>query len=218
MFVRRLLLAAALAVSGVVATTTSVAQTAPPKRWICHKADENRYVAIRVSGRAQLRGHLRHGDLSAGVPQTRAGARAFCRGQTITPTRGGQRADATLTPVPGTAVTGGGSFTLRAAPGRATLCWTLTIQNLAPSAGAVTTAHIHGPLPSTAIFIGLTLSPTQLANLNASLASTGRATVTGCETADRTKVRQLLRNLDGFYVNVHTTAFPNGALQGTLSR
>jgi hypothetical protein len=32
------------------------------------------------------------------------------------------------------------------------------------------------------------------------------------------KVRQLLRNLDDFYVNVHTTTFPNGALQGALAR
>jgi hypothetical protein len=34
---------------------------------------------------------------------------------------------------------------------------------------------------------------------------------------DRAKIRQLLRNLDDFYVNVHTTVFPGGALQGTLS-
>jgi hypothetical protein len=215
MFARRLLLAATLTLSGVAAAATPVAQTATPKRWICHKADENRYVAIRVSGRAQLRGHLRHGDISAGVPQTRAGARTFCKALTITPTSGGRRVQTTLTPVaPNTA--GGGSFTFRAAQGRETLCWTLTIQNLPTGAGPVTMAHIHGPLPSTAIFIGLTLSPTQLTNLNASLASTGRATATGCETVERAKIRQLLRNLDDFYVNVHTTTFPNGALQGNL--
>ena len=40
-------------------------------------------------------------------------------------------------------------------------------------------------------------------SLNASLSSTGRATVSGCETVERAKVRQLLRNLDDFYVNVH---------------
>jgi CHRD domain len=214
--VRRLLLLAALVLTAVAASATTNAQPST-KLWICHKADENRYVAIRVRSRAQLRGHMRHGDISAGVPQTRAAARAFCRALTITPTRGGQRNDATLTPVaPNT--TGSGSFTFRAAQGRETLCWSLTVQNLAPAAGAVTMAHIHGPLPSTAIFIGLTLSPTQLANLNASLSSTGRASVSGCETVDRAKVRQLLRNLDDFYVNVHTTTFPNGALQGTLAR
>ena len=207
---------AALALTAVAATATTNAQLST-KRWICHKADENQYVAIRVRSKAQLRGHMRHGDNSAGVPQTRATARAFCRAQTITPTRGGQRNDATLTPVaPNT--TGGGSFTFRAAQGRETLCWSLTVQNLAAAAGPVTMAHIHGPLPSTAIFIGLTLSPTQLANLNASLSSTGRASVSGCETVDRAKVRQVLRNLDDFYVNVHTTTFPNGALQGTLAR
>jgi CHRD domain len=214
--VRTLLLLAALALTAVAATATTNAQPST-KRWICHKADENQYVAIRVGSRAQLRGHMCHGDISAGVPQTRAAARAFCRAQTITPTRGGRRVDATLTPVaPNT--TGSGSFTFRAAQGRETLCWSLTVENLAASAGTVTMAHIHGPLPSTAIFIGLTLSPTQLANLNASLSSTGRASVSGCETVDRAKVRQLLRNLDDFYVNVHTTTFPNGALQGALVR
>ncbi len=212
---RRLLLLAALALTAVAATATVNAQPST-KRWICHKADENKYVAIRVSSRAQLRGHLRHGDISAGVPQTRATARAFCKALTITPARGGRRTDATLTPVaPNTS--GGGSFTFRAAQGRETLCWTLTVQNLAAAAGAVTMAHIHGPLPSTAIFIGLTLSPTQLTTLNASLSSTGRATVSGCETVERAKVRQLLRNLDDFYVNVHTTAFPDGALQAALA-
>lgn len=213
---RRFLLLAAVVLTAVAASATTNAQPST-KRWICHKADDNQYVAIRVRSRAQLRGHMRHGDVSAGVPQTRAAARAFCRALTITPTRGGQRNDATLTPVaPNT--TGGGSFTFRAAQGRETLCWSLTVQNLAASAGAVTMAHIHGPLPSTAIFIGFTLSPTQLASLNASLSSTGRASVSGCETVDRAKVRQLLRNLDDFYVNVHTTTFPNGALQGTLAR
>lgn len=216
MIVRRLLLLVVLALTAVAVTATTNAQPST-KRWICHKADENQYVAIRVRTRAQLRGHMRHGDISAGVPQTRTAARAFCRAQTITPTSGGRRTGTTLTPVaPNTS--GGGSFAFRAAQGRETLCWSLTVQNLAASAGAVTMAHIHGPLPSTAIFIGLTLSPTQLANLNASLTSTGRATVSGCETVERAKVRQLLRNLDDFYVNVHTTAFPNGALQGPLAR
>lgn len=212
---KRLLLLLAVGLSAVAAATTSAAQTTP-KRWLCHKADDNRYVAIRVA-RSQVRGHLRHGDISAGVPQTRTAARAFCKAQTITPTSGGQRSDATLTPVaPNTS--GSGSFVFRAAQGRETVCWRLTIENLAASAGAVTMAHIHGPLPSSAIFIGLTLSPTQLANLNASLSSTGRATVSGCETVERAKVRQLLRNLDDFYVNVHTTTFPDGALQGALAR
>lgn len=108
------------------------------------------------------------------------GARAFCRGLTITPTSGGRQFEATLAPV-SAALIGSGTFTFRAAQGRETLCWTLTIQTLASSAGTVTMAHIR------------------------------------CETVDRAKVRQLLRNIDDFYVNVHTTVFPGGALQGTLS-
>jgi CHRD domain len=210
---RAVLVIAALA---VVASFASAADAAAVKPWICHKADENRYVAVRVTSRAQLRGHVRHGDIVAGVPQTRAAARAFCRGLAITPTRGGRRFDATLAPV-SAALTGSGTFTFRAAQGRETLCWRLTIQSLASSAGPVTAAHIHGPRPSTDIFIPITLTAAQLTALNASLASGQPATTTGCETVDRAKVRQLLRNIDDFYVNVHTTAFPGGALQGTLS-
>ena len=202
--------------SVVTASFASAADAVAVKQWICHKADENRYVAIRVTSRAQLRGHVRHGDIVAGVPQTRVGARAFCRGLTITPTSGGRRFDATLAPV-SAALTGSGTFTFRAAQGRETLCWTLTIQSLAASAGAVTAAHIHGPLPSTDIFIPFTLTAAQLSAMNTSLAAGQPATTTGCETVDRAKIRQLLRNLDDFYVNVHTTVFPGGALQGTLS-
>ena len=213
---RRIGVILVLAASAVVGSLASTADAAAVKRWVCHKADENRYVAIRVTSRAQLRGHVRHGDIVAGVSQTRATARAFCRGLTITPTRGGQRVDATLAPV-SSALTGSGSFTFRAAQGRETLCWRMTIQNLATSAGSVNAAHIHGPRPSTDIFIPITLSPTQLTAMNTSLAAGQPATATGCENVDRAKVRPLLRNLDDFYVNVHTTVFPAGALQGSFS-
>ena len=205
-----------IAASAVVASFASAADAAAVKRWVCHQADENRYVAIRVTSRAQLRGHIRHGDVTAGVPQTRATARAFCRGLTITPTAGGRRVDATLAPV-SAALTGSGTFTFRAAQGRETLCWRLTIQTLASSAGAVNAAHIHGPLPGTSIFIPFTLTAAQLTALNTSLAAGQTATASGCETVDRAKVRQLLRNLEDFYVNVHTSAFPAGALQGSFS-
>ena len=213
---RRLAIACVLAGSVVVASFASAADAAAVKRWVCHKADENRYVAIRVTSRAQLRGHVRHGDIVAGVPQTRTTARAFCRGLTITPTQGGRRFDATLAPV-SSALTGSGTFTFRAAQGRETLCWRLTIQTLAASAGPVTAAHIHGPRPSTDIFIPITLSATQLSAMNTSLAAGQAATATGCESVELAKVRQLLRNLDDFYFNVHTTAFPAGALQGSFS-
>ena len=204
-----------LALSALVASFASAADAAAVKRWICHKADENRYVAIRVTSRAELRGHMRHGDTVAGVPQTRVAARSFCRALTITPTSGGRRFDATLAPV-STALTGAGTFTFRAAQGRETLCWRLTIQNLAASAGPVTAAHIHGPRPSTDIFIPITLTAAQLTAMNTSLAAGQTATASGCEDVDRAKVRQLLRDVEDFYFNVHTSVFPAGALQGSF--
>jgi CHRD domain-containing protein len=40
----------------------------------------------------------------------------------------------------------------------------------------------------------------------------------GCVNVARTLVRAILANPGNYYVNVHTTDFPNGAVRGTLTR
>ena len=40
--------------------------------------------------------------------------------------------------------------------------------------------------------------------------------VMGCATADRALVKEILQNPAGFYVNVHTSDFPAGAVRGQL--
>jgi CHRD domain len=217
-----ILLALAVVGTAVIAAAPSTARNSPTKTWICHKVDSNKWVAIRVPAQ-RAKGHLRHGDqaVPAGM-QSRAAAKAYCASlPLVTPTRGGRKLEAELKPSGGNTL-GSGEVTVRAKPFQQRVCWLLRVNLSATqlgTTGLVTAAHIHGPLPSTAIFVGFTLSPTTLATLNASLAARGRATVSGCETnVDRAKIDQLLRTPRDFYVNVHTTSFPAGAIQGTLSR
>jgi hypothetical protein len=217
-----ILLALVVLGTAVIAAAPSTARNSPTNTWICHKVDSNKWVAIRVP-EPRAKGHMRHGDQPVpGAMQNRAAAKAYCGSlPLVTPTRGGRKLDAQLTPTGGNTV-GSGSVIVRAKPFQQRVCWllriNLTTAQLATT-GPVTAAHIHGPLPSTAIFVGFTLSPTTLATLNASLAARGRATVSGCETnVDRAKIEQILQSPRDFYVNVHTTSFPAGAIQGILSR
>jgi hypothetical protein len=83
------------------------------------------------------------------------------------------------------------------------LCYRLTVQNIQlPSVGA----HIHRA-PATAngpIVVGFSRPP------DASGASSG------CETADRALLDEILANPAGFYVNVHTRDYPGGAVRAQL--
>jgi CHRD domain len=217
-----ILLALVVAVTAVIAAAPSTARNSPTKTWICHKVDTNKWVAIRVPEN-KARGHMRHGDQPVpAAMQSRAAAKAYCGSlPLVTPTRGGRKLDADLRPTGGNTV-GSGKVIVRAKPFQQRVCWLMRINLTAAqlaTTGPVTAAHIHGPLPSTAIFVGFTLSPTTLATLNASLASKGRATVSGCETnVDRAMIDQILQSPRDFYVNVHSTTFPGGFIQGTLSR
>jgi hypothetical protein len=193
-------------IAGAAACPSAAATPAPTNTpasriTICHKTGStaNPYRRITVSSRAvtnpnspagkTLRGHMRHsGDLL--LP----GANA-CPGGT---NNAGIRMTANLQPVQG--ATGSGTASFRANMGAGTLCYTLTVTGLTN----VTAAHIHR-VSTTAIVVPLTNAPT-----------TG--TSTGCETVARDLLREIVNNPGGFYVNVHTMTFPNGQVQGTLSR
>ena len=180
----------------------SSSQAAPPtpkKHVVCHATGSAKkpYRKIVVGTRAALKAHLAHpGDIvdpAGGV----------CPTQSLTALHGGRPISTTLAPVAPNTV-GGGSFVARSNIGQGRICWSLTVTGLSD----VTAAHIHylnGPL-ATQIAVPLAL-PTPF---------TGSAT--GCATALRALVKQILVHPENFYVNVHTTTYPGGAISGTLAK
>ena len=180
----------------------SSSQAAPPtpkKHVVCHATGSAKkpYRKIVVGTRAALKAHLAHpGDIvdpAGGV----------CPTQSLTALRGGRPISTTLAPVAPNTV-GAGSFVARSNIGQGRICWSLTVTGLSD----VTAAHIHylnGPL-ATQIAVPLAL-PTPF---------TGSAT--GCATALRALVKQILVHPENFYVNVHTTTYPGGAISGTLAK
>ena len=125
------------------------------------------------------------------------------------PPDGGVRLTTALTgaaevPGPGDPA-GSGSATITLNPGLEEVCFALTVSDIAP----VTAAHIHVGAADVAGPVVVGLSP---------LPAAGPATVTsrGCVTATRTLILAILHNPEGYYVNVHTTAFPAGAVRGQL--
>ncbi len=180
----------------------SSSQAAPPtpkKHVVCHSTGSAKkpYRKIVVGTRAALKAHLAHpGDIvdpAGGV----------CPTQSLTALHGGRPISTTLAPVAPNTV-GGGTFVARSNSGQGRICWSLTVTGLSD----VTAAHIHylnGPL-ATQIAVPLAL-PTPF---------TGSAT--GCATVLRALVKQILVHPENFYVNVHTTTYPGGAISGTLAK
>ena len=180
----------------------SSSQAAPPtpkKHVVCHSTGSAKkpYRRIVVGTRAALKAHLAHpGDVVDPVG-------GVCPSQSLTALHGGRPISTTLAPVAPNTI-GSGTFVARSNIGQGRICWSLTVTGLSD----VTAAHIHylnGPL-ATQIAVPLTL-PTPF---------TGSAT--GCATVLRALVKQVLVHPENFYVNVHTTTYPGGAIRGTLAK
>ena len=194
---------ATLVALGLLATIgLAVAQAkapSPKKTVVCHATSSAKrpYLRIVVGTRAALQTHMRH---ARDVVNPTGGS---CPTQRLTATRGGVRLSTTLAPVaPNTA--GSGTFALRANAGQGMLCFRLTVSGLAN----VTAAHIHYGTGPNAGGIAVPLP----------LPSPFAGTATGCVQVDRTLLRQILLSPQDYYVNVHTTTYPAGAIKGTLSR
>jgi hypothetical protein len=95
---------------------------------------------------------------------------------------------------------GTGLAALRVNPGTGQICYTITVANLDP----VTAAHIHNaPVGVNGPIVVPLTAPTS-------------GSVADCTTVDPALARDIVRNPDDYYVNVHTTAFPGGAVRGQL--
>jgi hypothetical protein len=97
---------------------------------------------------------------------------------------------------------GRGTAKLRLDRARKRVCFTITVRNI----DDVVAAHIHRHADG-GIVVDLITAP-----------ESGNR-FTGCtEDVAKSQIRRILRRPRRFYVNVHTTPFPGGAVQGTLRR
>ena len=169
---------------------------------ICHRTSSvtNPYLLISVAVAAAKHGHAGHAEDI--IPSPAAG----CPTTPLTPTQGGQALTAPLTgpaevPGPGDQ-DGAGSATIRLVAGEGRLCFQLSVTNLTLPA---TAAHVHSGVAGVAGPIVVTLTPPGAGG-----------TASGCVTIDRTLVAAILANPAAYYVNMHTTDFPSGAVRGQL--
>jgi CHRD domain-containing protein len=88
--------------------------------------------------------------------------------------------------------------------GQREVCWETTVSNL----DQPTASHIHEAAPGIrgGIVVGLS-------------APDGTGHASGCRSGlDPELITRILTNPAGFYVNVHTTVYPLGAIRGQLDR
>jgi hypothetical protein len=192
-----LLVVALLALAGYAGAQ---AATSAHKTVICHatKNAKKPYKRIVTANRAIIRAHTvgHHGDIINPVGGT-------CPSQPLSWSRGGRPISTKLTPVAPNLL-GEGTFVARSNIGQGRICWKLTVTGLVD----VTAAHIH---------YGTGPNATQIA-VPFALPTPFTGTATGCADVARGLVKQILVRPGNFYVNVHTTTYPAGAISGILKK
>jgi len=99
---------------------------------------------------------------------------------------------------------GSGTAEVRVNPGRGQVCFEISVTGLDP----VILGHIH-EAPAGAnggVVVDFSLTQTDFTD----------GTASGCVSVDRDLAKEIVKDSDGYYVNIHTTAFPAGALRGQL--
>lgn len=103
---------------------------------------------------------------------------------------------------------GAGTADLRVNPGQQEVCFTISVANIG-AAGTNVRAHIHrAPAGSNGGIV------VPLAEPAGPLPASG--VLEGCQAADRELLLDIFHNPEQYYVNVHTPAFPAGAIRGQL--
>jgi hypothetical protein len=119
---------------------------------------------------------------------------------------GGRPLSATLTgpvEVPPGDPGGSGTAEFQVNIGQGRICFSLSVQHLS---APVIAAHIH-------------VAPAgQAGPIVVPLAAPVSGTSSGCAEVDRGLAKNILQHPEAYYVNVHTTAFPKGAVRGQLHK
>ena len=97
---------------------------------------------------------------------------------------------------------GSGTATITVNPGQEEVCWTIEAEGIQLPA---TSAHIHIGAAGVAGDVVVTLTPPDESGFSS-----------GCAEVSREEALDILNNPENYYINVHTTDFPNGAIRGQL--
>jgi hypothetical protein len=100
---------------------------------------------------------------------------------------------------------GSGSARITLNQGRGTVCWQIEVANITLP---TTAAHIHSAVAGVAGPIVVPLGPPD---------ANGQSS--GCATGvDRALIKAIRKHPSEYYVNVHTSDFPAGAVRGQLAK
>jgi hypothetical protein len=102
---------------------------------------------------------------------------------------------------------GSGTFRLELNQGQGTICFSLSVSNIAlPTTGNLP-AHIHeAPATDPGPVVVPLIGPD----------STG--TSSGCVSVSEDEIKEIRHDPDEYYVNVHNSEFPDGAVRAQLSK